>query len=495
MNPADPSASRILGQPKGLATLFLTEMWERFTYYGMRALLVLFLVDSLANGGFALDDRTATAIYGLYISATYIACLPGGWIADRLIGAQRAVIYGGVLLMIGNALLAIPGSATLFYSGLLVIVLGVGLLKPNISALVAQIYPEGGAARDAGFTIFYMGINLGAFIGPLITAWLAQEYGWRAGFGSAAVGMAIGLVQFAVTRRYLGEAGRLPHRAAGDTNLRRDWTTLAIGSVALALLLVAALTGGMTFEPLTLAHNAIWVIVAMAAGYFAWLFLLAGLTGIEKKRVVVILVLFLACALFWSGFEQTGASLNLFADRYTDRMIGGWEIPAGWFQSVNPVFIIVFAPMFSMLWVALGRRNLDPAAPAKFAFGLILMGLGFLVMYGAAKIVAGGAMAGALWLVMTYLLHTFGELCLSPVGLSTTTKLAPDRFVGQMLGIWFLATSLGNLLAGLIAGEVSDVAIAEMPAQFMGLVQFGVGLGLLLLVFSKPVRKLMGGVH
>jgi POT family proton-dependent oligopeptide transporter len=495
MNAADPSSSRILGQPTGLATLFLTEMWERFTYYGMRALLVLFLVDSLANGGFALDDRTATAVYGLYISATYIVCLPGGWIGDRLIGAQRAVIYGGVLLMIGNALLAIPGSAALFYCGLLVIVLGVGLLKPNISALVAQMYPEGGAARDAGFTIFYMGINLGAFIGPLVTAWLAQEYGWRAGFGSAAVGMVLGLLQFGATRHYLGAAGREPHRAVGDANRRRDWITLVVGCAALALLLIATLTGGVAFEPLTLARNAIWVIVAMAVGYFAWLFLLAGLTGIEKQRVIVILVLFIACALFWSGFEQTGASLNLFADRYTDRVLGGFEIPAGWFQSVNPIFIIAFAPLFSMLWIALAKRNLDPAAPAKFAFGLILMGLGFLVMYGAARVVADGAMAGASWLVMTYLLHTFGELCLSPVGLSTTTKLAPERFVGQMLGLWFLATSLGNLLAGLIAGEVADVGLAEMPAQFMGLVKFGVGLGLLLLVFSKPVKKLMCGVR
>jgi POT family proton-dependent oligopeptide transporter len=491
----EPATAPTPGHPPGLTTLFLTEMWERFTYYGMRALLVLFLVDSLANGGFALDDRTATAIYGLYISATYIVCLPGGWIADRLIGAQRAVTCGAVLLMIGNAVLAIPGSPALFYSGLLFIVLGVGLLKPNISALVAQLYPQGGAARDSGFTIFYMGINLGAFIGPLATAWLAQTWGWRAGFGSAAIGMAIGLVQFLLTRHQLRGIGSAPHRAPDDPGLRRDWIALAIGCGLLLLLVVATLTGGVVFEPLTLARNTAWVIVAMAAGYFGWLFLFAGLDAVEKRRIFVVLVLFIACALFWSGFEQTGASLNLFADRYTDRMFGGWEMPAGWFQAVNPIFIIAFAPLFSMLWVRLATRNLDPAAPAKFAFGLMLMGLGFLVMYGAAKVVADGALAGASWLIMTYLLHTFGELCLSPVGLSTTTKLAPERFVGQMLGIWFLATALGNLFAGLIAGEVADVGIGEMPAQFMGLVQFGVGSGLLLLVFSGPLRKLMGGVR
>ena len=495
MNAPQPAAARFLGQPRGLATLFFTEMWERFTYYGMRALLVLFLVDPLARGGFALDDRTATAIYGLYISATYIVCLPGGWIADRLIGAQRAVIYGGVLLMIGNAVLAVPGTPALFYTGLLLIVLGVGLLKPNISALVAQIYPEGGAARDAGFTIFYMGINLGAFIGPLVTAWLAQQYGWRAGFGSAAVGMAIGLVQFQLTRRHLGRVGLASHRAPQDADPRRDRVLLTVGAAVLVTLLVAALAGAIVVDPLSLARISVWVIVAMAGGYFAWLFLFAGLDHVEKKRAVVILVLFVACALFWSGFEQTGASLNLFADRYTDRLIDGWEVPAGWFQSVNPVFIIIFAPLFSMLWVALAARGLDPAAPAKFAFGLMLMGLGFLVMYGAAKIVAAGGMAGPSWLVMTYLLHTFGELCLSPVGLSTTTKLAPERFVGQMLGIWFLATSLGNLAAGLIAGEVADVGLAEMPAQFMGIAQFGLGLGLLLLLFSRPVKSLMGGIR
>ncbi|MFO1377300.1 MAG: peptide MFS transporter [Steroidobacteraceae bacterium] len=495
MSAADRASTHFFGQPRGLATLFFTEMWERFTYYGMRALLVLFLVDPLASGGFALDDRTATAVYGLYISATYIVCLPGGWIADRLIGAQRAVVYGGLLLMAGNAVLAIPGVPALFYGGLLLIVLGVGLLKPNISALVAQLYPQGGAPRDAGFTIFYMGINLGAFIGPLITAWLAQIYGWRAGFSSAAVGMAFGLAQFQFTRRHLGDAGRTPHRAAGDGDQRRDRALLVVACTLLTLVLAATLSGAIVVDALSLARSAIWVIVAMAGGYFAWLFLFAGLDAVEKKRVVVILVLFIACALFWSGFEQTGASLNLFADRYTDRLVAGREIPAGWFQSVNPVFIIAFAPLFSMLWVALAARGLDPSAPAKFAFGLVLMGLGFLVMYSAAKVVAAGGLAGPSWLVMTYLLHTFGELCLSPVGLSTTTKLAPERFVGQMLGIWFLATSLGNLAAGLIAGEVADVGVAEMPSQFMGIAQFGLGLGLLLLLASRPVRSLMGGVR
>ncbi|MGQ0430673.1 MAG: peptide MFS transporter [Gammaproteobacteria bacterium] len=483
------------GHPRGLATLFFTEMWERFTYYGMRALLVLFLVDAVADGGYGMNDLTATAIYGLYTAAVYVVTLPGGWIADRLVGAQRAVLWGAILIMIGNATLAIPGTPELFYSGLVVIVLGVGLLKPNISAIVAELYPEGGKRRDAGFTLFYMGINVGAWIGPLITAWLAQQYGWRAGFFSAAVGMALGIAQFQLTRRHLGTAGAAPHRPAGDTATGRDWAYVGIG-MALAIGLTAlGIAGVFDMNARAMAESATWVIVAMAAGYFAYLFLFAGLDATEKKRVFVIVVLFIACALFWSGFEQAGSSLNLFAERYTDRLLFGWEIPAGWFQSLNPVFIILFAPLFSMLWIALANRHFDPAAPAQFAFGLILLGLGFLVMVGAAGVVAGGAQAVPYWLVLTYLLHTFGELCLSPVGLSTMTKLAPQRFVGQMMGIWFLATSLGNLFAGLIAGDVSDVGINEMPGQFMNIFWFGLVCGVVLLLFSRPVKNLMGGVR
>ena len=483
------------GHPSALATLFFTEMWERFTFYGMRALLVLFLVDAIANGGYGLDDKTATAIYGLYTASVFMAALPGGWIADRLIGAQRAVMAGGVLMTVGNLMLATPGPPQLFFAGLVVIVIGVGLLKPSISTLVADLYPEGGGRRDAGFTIFYMGINTGAFIGPLIAGWLALRFGWRVGFLAAAIGMPLGLLQFWLSRERLGVAGTAPHRNDGGAGLRADWLKLALVVVLLAALMFALLTGLIAVNPSPLARSAAYVLVGMAVLYFIYLFTGAGLNTIERGRMIVVLVMFVACALFWSGFEQAGSSMNLFTQRYVDRVIGGFEIPAGWMQSVPPLFVIGFAPVFSALWVALARRNLNPAAPLKFALGLMLMGLGFLFMVKAAGIVAGGAKSPIYWLVLTYLVHTFGELCLSPVGLSTVTKLAPARFVGQMMGIWFLASSLGKLTAGLIAGTFDPNNVAAMPGQFMNIVIYGCAVGLLLLLISRPVTRLMGGVR
>jgi len=482
------------GHPRALATLFFTEMWERFTFYGMRALLVLFLVDAVASGGYGFDDKTATAIYGLYTAAVFMAALPGGWIADRLIGAQRAVMAGGTLMTIGNLMLVIPGPPPLFFGGLVVIVLGVGLLKPNISTLVADLYPEGGGRRDAGFTIFYMGINLGAFIGPLIAGWLALQYGWRIGFLAAAIGMPLGLAQFWRSRGLLGGAGAAAHRQDGGSGLRRDWMLLGVVVALLALTASALVSGIVAVNPAPLAKSAAYVLVGMAAAYCLYLFFGAGLDLVERKRILVVLVMFVACALFWSGFEQAGSSMNLFAKRHTDRFIGGFEIPAGWFQSVQPAFVILFAPIFSALWISLARRNLNPAAPVKFAFGLILMGLGFLFMVMAAGIVAGGTQSPAYFLILTYLLHTFGELCLSPVGLSTVTKLAPARFVGQMMGVWFLASSLGKLTAGLIAGSFDPTDLAGMPGRYLSIVVYGCSVGLVLLFISRRVTRLMGGV-
>ncbi len=482
------------GHPRGLATLFFTEMWERFTFYGMRALLVLFLVDAVQGGGYGFDDKTATAVYGLYTAAVFMAALPGGWIADRLIGAQRAVLAGGLLMTIGNLMLGIPGPPPLFFAGLVVIVLGIGLLKPSISTLVAGLYPEGGGRRDAGFTIFYMGINLGAFIGPLIAGWLAQQYGWRVGFLAAAVGMPLGLLQFWLSRRFLGDAGTTPHRSDGGAGLARDYRILGAAVTVLSIVAFLLLSGIVQVNPAPLAKAAAYVLVGMAAAYFVYLFFGARLEPVERRRVVVVLVMFIACALFWSGFEQAGSSMNLFAKRYVDRFIGGFEVPAGWFQSVQPAFVILLAPLFSSLWIALARRNLNPAAPLKFAFGLLLMGAGFLFMVKAASIVAGGAQAPAYYLVLTYMVHTFGELCLSPVGLSTVTKLAPARFVGQMMGVWFLASSLGKLMAGLIAGSFDANDLASMPGRYMDIVLYGVVVGIVLLLISRPVTRLMGGV-
>jgi POT family proton-dependent oligopeptide transporter len=483
----------IFGHPRGLATLFMTEMWERFTYYGMRAILILFLVGAVAKGGFGIDDATANAIYGLYISGTYLLSLYGGWIADRLIGAQRAVWWGGILIMIGNALLAL-GSAQLFYVGLVVIVFGVGLLKPNISAIVAQLYPEGGSRRDAGFSIFYTGINLGAVLGSSIVPWLADRYGWRAGFAAPAVGMLFGLIQFAATRHHLGAAGIAPGAPQSASGNRMPWAWVIGITVVLAGIAVAAILGLFRLDPIQLLDWSFWTMVAFTVGYFGYLLSFAGLQTAERKRVLVMIALFAACAVFWAGFEQTGASLTLFAERYTDRHVFGWEMPAGTLQNINPFFIIVFSPVFAALWVSLGRRNLDFSSTAKFAFGLILMGVGFVVMYFAARYVVQGQQVLPTWLIITYMFHTWGELCLSPVGLSSMSKLAPQRFVGQALGLWFLATAMGNNLAGQISGGFDKNNLAAMPQQFLDIVWLGFIAGAVMLIITPYAKRLMGGV-
>ncbi len=487
-------SSTFFGHPRGLATLFFTEMWERFTYYGMRAVLVLFLVAAVTTGGLGIDDKTATAIYGLYTAGVYLAALPGGWIADRLIGAQRAVLAGGLAITLGNALLAMSTSPRGFYIGLVVIVLGVGLLKPNVSAIVADLYPEGGARLDSGFTVFYIGINIGGFLGPLVTGAAQVYYGLHAGFAAAALFMAVGVLQFYFTRRHLGAAGA----DTGSSAPRgRQWLYLWLAVGLSALVLAAMSFGWVPVNAVSLAQLVTYVIVGMVVLYFLYYFVAAGLTAEERKRGVVLVVLFLGSALFWSGYEQAGSSLNLFAERYTDRALGWlhFVVPTGWFQSLDSAFIFIFAPFLAWLWIALAKRNLNPSAPAKFAIGVMFMGSGFLVMAAASSLVASGSKVLPYWLILTYMLHTFGELCLSPVGLSYYTKLTPKRFVGQMMGMWFLSLSLGNLLAGLIAGEFDANNVAAMPGQYMHIVYFAVGLGAALLILSHPVKKLMGGVQ
>ena len=483
------------GHPTGLSTLFFTELWERFSYYGMRALLVLFMVDTVSSGGMGLDDKTASAIYGLYTAFVYLAALPGGWIADRLLGAQRAVWVGGLVIAAGHFTLAIPSTAA-FFIGLVLVVIGTGLLKPNVSAIVGQLYPEGGARRDAGFTIFYMGINMGAFLGPLICGYLGEEVNWHAGFGAAGVGMLFGVFQYRFSANRLGEAGLHSSAPKVDTaGMDKAWYPVIGGCLIVVLVVVLGLTGTLKFNALALAQNTTFVIVGLAFAFFVYIFAFGKLTPTERNHTFVIVVLFITSAVFWSGFEQAGSSLNLFADRYTDRMVFGFEIPASWFQSLNPFYIVVLAPVFAAVWVKLARRQLDPSMPGKFAIGLFILGLGFLVMVVAAKIVVAGNQAAPYWLILTYLLHTMGELCLSPVGLSSVTKLAPKRFVGQMMGIWFLATSLGNLLAGLMAGRFNPEALNEMPGLFMQIVLTVTVAGLLLLAFTKLIKGLIGKIE
>jgi POT family proton-dependent oligopeptide transporter len=478
------------GHPRGLSTLFFTEMWERFSYYGMRAILILFLVASVQTGGFGMTDATAAAIYGLYTASVYLLALPGGWIADRVLGLRRAVFLGGCFIAAGHFSMAVPTVPT-FYLGLVLIVIGTGLLKPNVSAMVGDIYPEGGARRDAGFSVFYMGINVGAFAGPIVCGFLGEKINWHLGFSAAGVGMVLGLIQYRRGGKYLGEAG-VQRAAEAPDERRRARRALLIGVAAIAAIAVALAvlqSAGVLHLTLRGVARATGVgIVSLALLYFASVLLFGGLNTAEKKRVLVIFVLFVSAALFWSGFEQAGSSMNLFAERLTHRVIAGWQAPASWLQSVNSIFIIALAPVFAWLWVRLGSK--EPSIPAKFGYGLVFLAIGFLVMaWAAVRTQGGSARVGSMWLITTYFLHTLGELCLSPVGLSSVTKLSPRRFVGQMMGTWFMGSALGNLIAGLVAGGFQSM---PLPALFGSVAKVTGIAGLVLLVFSKPIRSLIG---
>jgi proton-dependent oligopeptide transporter, POT family len=498
MNRSTPAATGArndrFGHPQGLGTLFFTELWERFSHYGMRALLVLFMVDQIERGGLGFTDPTATAVYGLFTAALYLTALPGGWMADRLIGQQRAIWFGGILIMCGQFALAIPGLAS-FFLGLMLLVLGTGLLKPAISAIVGELYAPDDPRRDSGFTIFYMGINIGAALGPLICGFFAQQ-NWHYGFAAAGSGMLVGLLHFHLQRPALGEAGIAPaesFRAPGAAHAA--WSVILLGLAVIGIVLIAGLNGWITPDAERLARISAVLIAAITALYFGAVLVAGGLDRVERNRVIVIIVLVAAAAMFWAGFEQAGSSLNLFAERYTLREFGDFKIPAPWFQSLNPMFIIVLAPLYSVLWIGLARRYLEPSTPAKFALGLILLGLGFAVMIAAASLVSQGSQVLPTWLITTYLLHTMGELALSPVGLSAISKLSPRRYVGQMMGMWFIAASLGSIVAGLIAGQFRDDALEDMPGLYLQIVLTTVGTGVLVAAFARPLKRLMGGVR
>jgi POT family proton-dependent oligopeptide transporter len=490
------------GHPRGLATLFFTEMWERFAYYGMRAILILFMTASVANGGLGFDVGKAGAVYGTYVALVYMLGLPGGWVADKLLGLRRSVLYGGVLIMFGQLCLAVPGAA-LFYPGLALIILGVGLLKPNVSAIVGDLYGREDVRRDAGFSIFYMGINLGAFIAPLIVGWLAQSAefktvltnlgldpgtSWNWGFGVGAIGMFCGLVQYVYGWKFLGDAGVHPSLPPGSPESGSAWRRFGAGLAVLAVVIVSVAmlvrNGTLEVEQVTSAFS--WLYLVLVVAFFVWLFYFGEWSREERKRLVVILVLFVGAAIFWSAFEQAASTLNLFAQEKTRNTILGWEFPASWFQSVNALMIIALAPVFAWLWVKLGRR--DPSSPTKFGFGLLFVGLGFLVMVGAAQASAGGDLVSPNWLMLTYLLHTIGELCLSPVGLSSMTKLAPERVKGMMMGVWFLAASVGNLIAGLVVGFLESFSHTQI---FGAVTAFAVVASLVMFALVRPIRRML----
>jgi proton-dependent oligopeptide transporter, POT family len=494
-----PSKATFFGQPVGLSTLFFTEMWERFSFYGIRPLLILFMTAALASGGFDFKRETAGAIVGIYSACVYLTALPGGWIADRLLGLRRAIWYGAILIALGHLSIAlsIVFAHSAFFIGLILIVLGTGLLKPNISAIVGDLYPEGGSRRDAGFSIFYMGINVGALIAPLVTGYLGERVGWHLGFGAAGVGMLIGVVTYWLRAdKTLGDVGVAP-ASSDPAEHRRIKLIVGSGLGIVVLLVILTMTGVLQINPVSVGEKMTVVIVGMALVYFIYVFVAGGLNSEEKKRVLIIILLFIFAAIFWAAFEQAPTSLNLFARDFTDRVVFGWQMPTLWLQSANSVFVIALAPVFAALWIGLGKRGKDPSSVAKFAWGLFFAGLGFVVMVIAANIVirgGGKVLVSPWWLVLSYLFQTFGELSLSPVGLSSMTKLAPLKFKGQMMGVWFMAAALGNLIAGLVGGHVDPEKLQEMPALFRqtSLSLFIAAVVCGLLVF--PVRKMMRGV-
>jgi POT family proton-dependent oligopeptide transporter len=474
--PAIPyDTSGLAGHPAGLSTLFLTEMWERLSYYGMRALLILFMTAPLAAGGLGFPTEKAAAIYGLYTASVYFTSIPGGWIADRLLGLRRAVLCGGILIALGHYSMFL-NRLPFFYAGLVLIVLGTGLLKGNISAIVGSLYAPDDKRRDAGFSIFYMGINTGALMGPIICGTLGEKVGWHWGFGAAGIGMTFGVIQYVLGQERFGNAGLLREKPESPAKL---WGIVVAGLLGLATV----------FYYLWDYRDYVLIVGTVALFTTFWR---QARPGLERKRLAAIIVLFLFAMLFWGGFEQAGSSFNLFARDVTDRMVAGWEFPASWFQSVNSIFLVLLAPVLTMLWAWLGPR--EPSSPAKFAYGLLFVGLGFLVIAGAAlvSIRSGGAKVSIAWLIVLYLCHTIGELCLSPVGLSTVTKLAPQRLVGSMMGVWFLALSLGNFIGGRVAGLLETFPLPQLFGAVFLISAFS---ALVLALLSKPIRRLMSGVH
>jgi proton-dependent oligopeptide transporter, POT family len=489
----DPYDRSFFGHPRGLSTLFFTEMWERFSYYGMRALLILFMTAPLASGGLGFDTASAGAVYGLYTSMVYMMTLPGGWIADRLIGQRRAVLYGGIVIALGHFSMAFP-TLTTFYLGLFLIVIGTGLLKGNVSVIVGQLYRQGDHRRDAGFSIFYMGINLGAFIAPLVCGYLGQEINWHLGFGAAGLGMTFGVIQYVLGSKYLGEAGLHPapppSPEAGE-QLKMRVTILALVLLAAAVAFgLSMFAGVLPISVNQVADGAGYFLLIATVAFFGWLFFGGDWTPAERKQLYAIGIFFVAAALFWSVFEQAGSTLNLFADRDTRTELGGWPFPSSWFQSLNSLYIIALAPVFAWLWVRLGSR--EPSTAAKFAVGLIFVGAGFAILIVASRLSQQGIQVSPMWLVMTYLLHTIGELTLSPVGLSAMTKLAPARIAGLMMGVWFLAASVGNFIAGRLSGFYEAM---PLPTLFGTVALFAIVAGLLMFALVPWMKRLMGEVN
>jgi POT family proton-dependent oligopeptide transporter len=502
VSPVEPlDTSGIGGHPRGLTTLFFTEMWERFSYYGLRAILFLYMTTAVTKGGLEFDQLYAGFIMGTYTSGVYWTPLVGGWIADKWLGARRAVFVGGCIIAAGHFSMAFETMPN-FYAGLILIAIGTGFLKPNVSTMVGDLYAEGDKRRDAGFSIFYMGINLGALLAPLVVGYLGQRIDWHYGFAAAGFFMVLGLIQYVVGRERL--------RGIGDRPVRKDQPDIAqvrkvedeaaregFDMVTAALAIVGGILGfigGLKWG------GAGWVGGIFPGVAFFFFGYIAGtvrhLNGAEAKRIGVIFILFVFSVLFWMSFEQASTSLTLFADRLTRLNLFGFTFPSSWYQSVQPIFVVSLAPVFAVIWQKLGNRN--PSSPAKFSFGLFFAAIAFAIVAFASTLIpmtSGAELAevqkvGPLWLVVVYFFQTLGELCLSPVGLSTVTKLSPARMVGLMMGVWFLSISIGNFVAGIMGGMFDEKAEGALFKLFGIVALITIIAAVVLMVLTPFIKKL-----
>ncbi|MFI9341637.1 peptide MFS transporter [Streptomyces sp. NPDC052773] len=486
--PGTPGSEKtFFGHPRGLATLFMTEMWERFSYYGMRALLPLYLV---APAGLGLDAGTAIAIYSVYVSTVYLLAMPGGWFGDRVWGPRKTVTIAGSVIMAGHLVLALPTDGT-FYFGLLLVAIGSGLLKSNISTMVGHLYDgPGDPRRDGGFTVFYMGINLGAFAAPLIIGTVGQKVDWHLGFALAALGMALGLVQFLLGSRHLSDRSAVVPKpldtAERNATLRKAMIWMLIAAVFYTIVVT---TGHYTLN---------WVMVPlMVIGLVVPITVLARikrdkeLTGVEQSKVSGYIWFFVAAAVFWMIYDQGGSTLSIFADKHVDNHVFGWEFPVSWFQSVNPVLVMALAPVFATIWLALARSGKEPSTIVKFAGGLVLVGISFFVFL-LPLVAADGGKVSPWWIVLIYFCQTTGELMLSPVGLSVTTKMAPAKYASQMMGVWFLAVTAGDAVTGLLSTYGVDLNKTGVVAAEAALAVLA---GVAVWMYRKNVKQLMGDVR
>ena len=482
------TSNTFFGHPIGLRTLFLTEMWERMSYYGMRALLVLYMTGAVTgfNPGLGWSQVESQAIYGIYSGMVYFMVVPGGWIADNILGHQKAVLIGALIIALGHFTLAIPIEQT-FFLGLIFVVLGTGLLKGNISTIVGQLYDGQDDRRDSGYTIFYMSINIGSTLGFLICSYLGEKIGWHWGFGAAGIGMTFGVIQYIKHRHLLGDAGMHPNEMP-DEKRKKFTNYLKVSLVAMFLVIGAGLFGFIVIDPRFFAEQFAYFLTIVAGLYFIYLFLFAGLNASERKNLILLFLLFIGAAAFWSGFDQSAGSLNIFARDYTNLSVAGYKIPVGWLQFANPIIVVLFAPIFAGIWAQLARKNLDPSLPFKFAIGLLFMALSFFVMIIAVNLAIESSPVGMQWLLLTYLFQTWGELALSPIGLSAFSRYGPKRYMGQMFGLWFLASAIGGVLAGLLGGEALDGGLETISPVFEFMIQYYLVIAAALIALSFVIK-------